>query len=170
MRGFAFGPGTAPRMFAVLLGTFGLLVMAVGVVTRGPAIDPGTFRGVLWGTALIVVFVVISKYTESTFTKLGYRNAETILAAAVVLAIAIAFARGVSRGPIFVVAATLIFAGTIRTLGLVIASFVSIVVCAHATREVRLLETLVWAAALTLFCSLLFPYGLNLPFPLWPRY
>lgn len=170
MRGFAFGPGTAPRMFAILLGIFGALVMVSGIVSKGPPIDPGAVRGTLFGALLVAVFVIVSKYSEPTFTKMGYRNAETILAALVVLGIAITFARGVSRGPIFIIASTLIFAGTIRTLGLVIASFVSIVVCAHATHEVRLKETLIWAAALTLFCTLLFPYGLNLPFSLWPRY
>jgi putative tricarboxylic transport membrane protein len=170
MRGFAFGPGTAPRMFAWLLAAFGALVMVTGVFTKGPPISAGAIRGTLWGAMLVIIFVLISKFTESTFTKLGYRNAETILAALVVLGVAITFARGVSRGPIFVIASVLIFAGTIRTLGLVIASFVSILVCAHATHEVRLRETVLWSAALTLFCVLLFAYGLNLPFPLWPRY
>jgi putative tricarboxylic transport membrane protein len=170
MRGFAFGPGTAPRMFAVLLAAFGLIVMATGIFSKGPPIDPGAIRGTLFGALLVFVFVVVSKFAEPMFTKMGYRNAETILAALVVLAIAVSFARGISRGPIFVIASILIFAGTIRTLGLVISSFISIVVCAHATHEVRLLETLIWAAALTLFCTLLFPFALNLPFPLWPRY
>jgi putative tricarboxylic transport membrane protein len=170
MRGFAFGPGTAPRMFAWLLAFFGAVVMATGVFTKGPPIGPGTIRGTLLSSLLIVIFVGVTKLTESTFTSLGYRNAETILAAACVLVVTIALARGVSRGPLYVVASTLIFAGTIRTLGLVAASFISIVVCAFATDEVRWRETVLWAAALTVFCTLLFPYALNLPFPLWPRY
>jgi hypothetical protein len=170
MRGFAFGPGTAPRMFAWMLAFFGAIVMLTGVLAKGPPIGQGTIRGTLLSALLVVIFVVISKFTESTFTSLGYRNAETILAAAVVLGVTVALARGVSRGPLYIVASTLIFAGTIRTLGLVAASFISIVVCSHATHEVRWREAVVWAAALTLFCTLLFPYALNLPFPLWPRY
>jgi putative tricarboxylic transport membrane protein len=170
MRGFAFGPGTAPRMFAILLGAFGAIVATVGVMTQGPKVDPSTIRSTLSGILLVVAFVLVSKFAEPTFTKMGYRNAETILAAVLVLAIAIALARGVSRGPIFVVASILIFAGTIRTLGLVIASFISMIVCAYATHEVRWRETIIWAAALTAFCTFLFPYALNLPFPLWPRY
>lgn len=170
MKGFAFGPGTAPRMFAWLLAGFGVIVMATGVVTKGPPIGHGTVRTSLLGVMLVVIFALISKFGESTFTELGYRNAETILASAVVLAVASGFARGAARGPIFVVASVLIFAGTIRTLGLVIASFISIVVCAYATPEFRWRETILWAAALTIFCTLLFAYGLNLPFPLWPRY
>jgi hypothetical protein len=170
MRGFAFGPGTAPRMFAWMLVAFGAIVMATGVFTKGPPISPGTIRGTLLSALLVVIFVVVTKLTERTFTSLGYRNAETILAAAVVLAVAVALARGVSRGPVYIVASTLIFAGTIRTLGLIPATFISIIVCAFATHEVRWRETVVWAAALTAFCAFLFPYVLNLPFPLWPRY
>ena len=51
-----------------------------------------------------------------------------MLAALVVLLVTIALARGLDRGPLFIIAGTLIFAVTIRPLGLVIASFVSLVV------------------------------------------
>jgi putative tricarboxylic transport membrane protein len=52
----------------------------------------------------------------------------------------------------------------------VIASFVSLVVSATATHEVRWLETIIWTVVLTAFCSVLFPYALNLPLQLWPRF
>jgi putative tricarboxylic transport membrane protein len=71
---------------------------------------------------------------------------------------------------VFITAATLVFAVTIRPLGLVTASFVSIMISAAATEEVRWLETAIWAVVLTVFCALLFPYGLNLPLQLWPRF
>ena len=74
------------------------------------------------------------------------------------------------RGPVFITAATLIFAVTVRPLGLVISSYISLVVSAYATEEIRWVETIIWAAVLTLFCSLLFPWGLNLPLQLWPRF
>jgi putative tricarboxylic transport membrane protein len=115
MRGFAFGPGTAPRMFAIMLGIVGLLVAAIGLFTKGPPVD-----------------------------RFGL------------------------RGPVFILASVFIFAACIRPLGLVVASFLSIVVSAFATTEVRWLETLIWAAVLTAFCALLFPWGLNLPLPMWP--
>ena len=35
-RGFAFGPGTAPRLFAGMLGVLGVAVAVVGVSTAGP--------------------------------------------------------------------------------------------------------------------------------------
>lgn len=45
MRGFAFGPATAPRMFAVLLGLSGIGVMVMGVLTDGPPIERYAIRG-----------------------------------------------------------------------------------------------------------------------------
>ena len=159
MRGFAFGPGTAPRMFAMILGALGLCVAAVGLVTDGPKVERVTVRGTLLGALLIALFAVVSIYATPLTTALGLRQYETVLAALVVLLVTIALARGLDRGPLYVIAGTLIFA-----------SFISLVVCAAATTEVRWRETIVWAAALTLFCALLFVYGLNLPFAFWPRF
>ena len=117
MRGFAFGPGTAPRLFAGALGVLALGVMVGGLFTAGPDIT-------------------------------GYKL----------------------RGVIFIIGAILAFAACIRPLGLVVASFATMVICAAAAEDVRWRETLVVAAVVTAFCSVLFPYGLNLPFQLWPRF
>jgi putative tricarboxylic transport membrane protein len=116
MRGFAFGPGTAPTMFAYILGILGAAVAVTGLLTDGPSIDRFHFRG----PALVTLSVVL-------------------------------------------------FAWLVRPLGLVIASFLSILAAAGATPEARVVETLIWAAFLTLFCSLLFPYALNLPMQMWPN-
>src|SRR5215471_2911545 len=116
MRGFAFGPGTAPRIFAIVLAGLGVAVAATGVLARGPGIDRFYFRG-----------------------------------------------------PFFITLSVVLFAWLVRPLGLVIASFLSIVAAAGATPESRLLETLIWGAVLTAFCSLLFPYALNLPMQMWPN-
>jgi len=43
--GFAFGPGTAPRMFATLLAIVGALVALGGLFFDGPKIEPFAFRG-----------------------------------------------------------------------------------------------------------------------------
>ncbi len=115
-RGFAFGPGTAPFMFACILGLLGLAVTVTGLVTKGPGIDRFYFRG-----------------------------------------------------PFFITLSVVVFAWMVRPLGLVIASFLSILACAGATPESRIVETLVWAAVLTTFCCLLFPVALNLPLQLWPN-
>lgn len=170
MRGFAFGPGTAPRMFASILGALGLIVAAGGLVTDGPPVERVAVRGTALGALLIAIFVVVSNYATPITTALGLRQYETVLASIVILLVTIALGHGAGRGPLYVVAGTLIFAGTIRPLGLVFASFLSIVVSAAATVEVRWRETILWAAGLTIFCALLFVYGLNLPFSFWPRF
>lgn len=116
MRGFAFGPGTAPRLFAIALGVLGIAVAATGVLNKGAGID-----------------------------------------------------RFYLRGPFFVTLSVVLFAWLVRPLGLVIATFLSILAAAGATPESRLLETLIWGAVLTAFCVLLFPITLNLPMQLWPN-
>jgi putative tricarboxylic transport membrane protein len=114
-QGFAFGPGTAPRLFIILLGLNALGIMIHGLLVPGPHV--------------------------------GHYHL---------------------RGPLFITAAVLVFAATIRPLGLVTASFATIMVGAAATPEVRWLETLIWAVVLTAFCAFLFPHVLNLPMQLWP--
>jgi putative tricarboxylic transport membrane protein len=115
-RGFAFGPGTAPTGFAVVLGALGLAVAATGLMVKGPAIE-----------------------------------------------------RFHLRGPIFITLSVVLFAWMVRPLGLVIASFLSILAAAGATPEARVIETIIWGAVLTAFCCLLFPVALNLPMQLWPN-
>jgi putative tricarboxylic transport membrane protein len=117
MRGFAFGPGTAPRLFAFVLAVLSLAVVVTGLLTKGPHVTPYKIRGV-----------------------------------------------------IFILGSILAFAAAIRPLGLIIASFSCIVICAAAADDVKWRETVIWAALLTAFCAFLFPYGLNLPFQLWPRW
>ena len=117
MRGFAFGPGTAPRMFAMLVAATGGGVAFGGLMIDGPAIEAYAWRG-----------------------------------------------------PVFLTGSVFMFAATIRPLGLVISSFLTIMVSEAAGADTRWRETLVWAVILTAFCALLFPYGLNLPFQLWPRF
>jgi putative tricarboxylic transport membrane protein len=117
MRGFAFGPGTAPRLFAFTLAILSLAVVVGGLLTNGPEVT-------------------------------GYKI----------------------RGVIFIIGSILAFAATIRPLGLVVASFATMVICAAAAEDVKWKETLIVAVFVTAFCSVLFPYGLALPFQLWPRF
>jgi putative tricarboxylic transport membrane protein len=117
MRGFAFGPGTAPRLFAFTLAILSLGVVVGGLLTTGPDVS-------------------------------GYKI----------------------RGVVFIIGSILAFAATIRPLGLVIASFSCMVICAAAAEDVKWRETVIVAVVVTACCSVLFPYGLNLPFQLWPRF
>lgn len=57
-RGFAFGPGTAPRLFAIGLGILGAAVTVVGVTSNGPAIEKYRLRGPLFVLLAIVLFAM----------------------------------------------------------------------------------------------------------------
>ncbi len=117
MRGFAFGPGTAPRLFSFVLALLSIGVVVLGFLSPGPDVSKYAFRGV-----------------------------------------------------IFIIGSILAFAATIRPLGLVVASFATMIICAAAAEDVKWRESVIVAAGVTAFCAVLFPYGLNLPFQLWPRF
>src|ERR1044072_8096918 len=93
MRGFAFGPGTAPRLFAFALALLSLGVVVGGLLVAGPSVSAYKLRGV-----------------------------------------------------IFIIGAILAFAATIRPLGLVIASFATMIVCAAAADDVKCREGVIVAA------------------------
>lgn len=116
-QGFAFGPGTAPRLFIFLLGLNAIAIIAIGLFSDGPALEGWSIRG-----------------------------------------------------PLFVLGGILLFAATIRSLGLVPATFLLVVVSGFASKETRLIESVIWGAVLAAFCAFLFPYVLNLPMQLWPRF
>ena len=97
MHGFAFGPGTAPRMFAVLLMVAGLGVAVTGVLADGPAIERYAFRGPALVLIAILAFaamirplgLVISTYATFIISIMGsseMRWLESLIAAAVMTA------------------------------------------------------------------------------------
>jgi putative tricarboxylic transport membrane protein len=173
MRGFAFGPGTAPRLFAYCLMALGAGVMLVGLLTDGPPMEEFTFSGTFGGAVLVIALIPIYMATARLGKLFPGVSPDVVVAAVgsiVVVVLAFVLTKFAPRGPLFITAATIIFAIAVRPLGLVLASYVSLVVSAQATKEVRWVETLAWCAVLTTFCSILFPYGLNLPLQLWPRF
>ena len=56
MRGFAFGPGTAPRLFAFTLAILSLGVVVGGLLTAGPDISGYKIRGVIFIIGSILAF------------------------------------------------------------------------------------------------------------------
>ena len=115
-RGFAFGPGTAPRLFAIILALIGAAVAVIGAFSDGARIEKYKIRG----PALVLV--------------------------------------GIS-----------LFAALIRPFGLVVATYLAFLVSITGSKEMKWVESLIAAAAMTLGCVLLFVYLLNLPFQLWPQ-
>ena len=96
-RGFAFGPGTAPRLFSGMLAAFGIAVTLVGVFSDGPVIEKYKIRGpaivivaIFLFAALIRPFgLVIATYTAFIVSIMGsseMRWIESIIAAAVMTA------------------------------------------------------------------------------------
>ena len=72
------------------------------------------------------------------------------------------------RGPIFVLGAVLVFAMTIRPLGLVVAGPLAVLVSSLADRDTRPVEIVIFAALMTLACIGLFKLLLRLPIPVFP--
>jgi putative tricarboxylic transport membrane protein len=173
MRGFAFGPGTAPRLFAYCLMALGVGIMVIGVLTEGPPTEPYTFSGTFTAAALTLALIPIYLLATRIGGLLPRVSQDVLVAgvgAIVVVGLAFILMRVAPRGPLFITASTVVFAISVRPLGLIISSFVSLLCAAAATDEVRWIETIIWSAVLTAFCALLFPYGLNLPLQLWPRF
>ena len=125
--GFAFGPGTAPRMFAGLLAVVGALVALGGLLFDGPPIESYAVRGPAWVLLAILAFA--------------------------------GMIRGVSLGFL-----------DLPPLGLVPSTFAAFMISILGSTEIRWVESLIAAVAMTAFCVVLFVYLLQLPFQLWPWY
>ena len=93
-RGFAFGPGTAPRLFAIILFGLSAAVTVVGVTTLGPPIEKYRLRGPLWVLFAICLFAMIIRplglvvaafltWMISIFGSTEMRWIESVIAAAV---------------------------------------------------------------------------------------
>ena len=66
------------------------------------------------------------------------------------------------RGPAMVTLGILLFAATIRPFGLAIATMLALVVSGFATKEARPVEVVIFAAAVTLACIIVFRYVLDM--------
>ena len=53
-RGFAFGPGTAPRLFSFVLAALGAMVAVGGIFAEGPPIEKYKIRG----PALVIIAIL----------------------------------------------------------------------------------------------------------------
>ena len=79
MHGFTFGPGTAPRMFAVLLLGLGAAITITGIVSEGAPLAHYAWRGPLFVMLAIVFFalairplgLVVSGFASFLISALG---------------------------------------------------------------------------------------------------
>jgi putative tricarboxylic transport membrane protein len=58
-RGFAFGPGTAPRLFSIVLAALGAAVTVGGVFAEGPQIEKYKIRGPTLVVVSILAFAAV---------------------------------------------------------------------------------------------------------------
>ncbi|MDX2205684.1 MAG: tripartite tricarboxylate transporter TctB family protein [Hyphomicrobiaceae bacterium] len=72
------------------------------------------------------------------------------------------------RGAVFVLGAVLVFALTIRTLGLAFAGPLCVIVSAMADRDTRPVELAIFSVVMTALCIGLFKFLLRLPIPIFP--
>lgn len=129
--GFAFGPGTAPRMFAILLVVVGGVVALTGLLMDGPPIEPFAYKGPAYVLVAILLFACLIRGVSLEYIGLPVQ---------------------------------------VPAFGLVISTFVAFMVSIMGSSEMRWIESLLAAVAMTIFCVLLFVYLLALPFQLWPSF
>src|ERR1700757_1797592 len=68
-QGFAFGPGTAPRLFATLLAVMGAVVAVTGLFVEGEPIGHFAIRGPAYVLVAILLFALMIR----GFTFGGFR-------------------------------------------------------------------------------------------------
>ena len=161
LRGFQFGAGTAPRLFAALLAVNAVTVMVLSLFAAGPGV-----RYTLPAALAVCALGLVGLAVSSIAGPLVAVSASTLAALA---AVRLLDQLGV-RGPVFIALAILGFATFIKPLGLLAATFFLAAVSSVASKEFRPVESLIWAGALSLLCSLLFSIVLNLPLRVLPAW
>lgn len=74
------------------------------------------------------------------------------------------------RPPLAVLGSVVLFALTLRSGGLLLATLGSVMLASSAVRGVRWRERLAVALVLSALAVSVFVYGLGLPLPVWPRF
>lgn len=95
MQGFSFGPGTVPRMFAVLLFLLGAGVMVSGLLVKGEPLQRYGLRGLFFVTVAILSFsvtirplgLIISGFSSFIIAALG--TPETTWKSTIIVGIAL---------------------------------------------------------------------------------
>lgn len=143
-----------------------LRVRAPQKVVAGIALV-GICSFVLWATANLsqgtVKFMGPAMFPRSLAILLGICG--VILIGVSLLRDGEQLARWSLRGPVLVNAGIILFALTIRHFGLAVAGMLALGVSGFATEEARPREVIIFAAAVTLGCIILFRYLLDMAVP-----
>lgn len=117
------------------------LGLEMGTSTRmGPGYFPLVLSGMLFLLGAVILWKAFGRADDEPFGRVAWRGIGFILPA-----------------PIF-------FGLTVRGLGFVPALFITTLIAAQASVRMRLLPALALAVAVTVLSTLIFSYGLGLPF------
>jgi len=141
----------APQKFVAGIALVGICSFVLWAIAD---LDPGTIK-----------FMGPAMFPRSLAIMLGIGG--VILVGDSLLRDGEALAQWSLRGPIMVNAGILLFALTIRHFGLAVAGMLALGVSGFATSEARPREVIVFAAAITLGCIILFRYLLDMAVPVF---
>ena len=108
---------------------------------------PGRFPLIIAALLIVVGLVIIAKSLVSDGAKVSKFAWRPIL---------------------FILGAVVLFGLTVKTIGLVLAIIMLVLVAGFGGHEFKLKEQLIAAVVLAIFCVLVFLKGLGLAFPIWP--
>jgi hypothetical protein len=134
-------------------------------------------------TGLIYIFfgssaiIIAREYGMGRAIKMGAAYFPTVLGGLLILIGIVAIVRSflkvgtpigafTFKGLAFVLLSTVLFGLLVRGAGLVIALPLFVIVSAYASKDFRWIPSLILAAGLTLFCTLVFLKGLGIPLPI----
>lgn len=160
---------------AVLFAGFGFLLPAIVPLRSAQDYAAGVF---IITIALVgVVGSLTLNFRTSTGVGPGMMPRATgliLIALGLILMINGMFAKGPPlerwsiRGIIFVLGSALMFAWTIRPMGLIVAGPLAVIISAFADKDTRWFEVILFSVIMTFACIALFSWGLKLPIPIWP--
>jgi len=158
-RGFVKSPqDMMAGLFLIAFGLFCLWASYRLSLGRGANLGPGSFpRGLSYLLMIVGAIVAVQ-----SLTAVGPKLEAWAI-----------------RGPVFVLGSVILFAITIRgasfggvtlipPLGLLVSGPLTLVVASLAVEERNWPQTIIFAAAMTAFCILLFKVALRLPIPIAP--
>ena len=117
------------------------LGLEMGTSTRmGPGYFPIVLSGLLFLLGAIILIKAFGRADDEPFGRIAW------------------------RGILFILPAPIFFGLTVRGLGFVPALFITTLIASQASVRMRPLAALVLAVAVTILSTLIFSYGLGLPF------
>jgi putative tricarboxylic transport membrane protein len=130
------GSGLLPRVVAILIGAFGVLLVLQALLVDGDRLERWHARGPVFVLGAVLMFAMVIRGSTLNFG-------------------------GILGLP-------LLASVKVPPLGLLVAGPLAVIVSSFAAKDMRPLETVVFAVGMTLACGVLFKELLGLPIPFDP--